>query len=774
MPTHSFDQVYKSLNSAQKAAVDTIEGPVMVLAGPGTGKTHVLSARIANILQKTDTSPSSILALTFTESAAANMRSRIVSMIGKEGYQVGISTFHGFCQDVIRTYGEYFPLAKSAQSLSELDRYTILEKLLSDPSYDILKPLNSPYHYISDISGSISQLKREGYSPDEFEKIVSEESKHVPESKNKRTLGQFEKKIKKNEELVRLYKQYESSLRKQNLYDFEDMINLVVHAFKNHEDLLRDYQEKLLYILVDEYQDTNSAQNQVVDLLASYWGSKANLFVVGDPHQSIYRFQGASLENVLGFVRTYPESTIITLEEGYRCPQLIYDAAYHVIQNNDMNMSVSADMSGYSRLYEGISQKLKGSEKKESAIYVDKLPSQVVEVLYIAESIKKYIDSGIPPESIAVLYRNNSDSILIREALEKWGIPYEIEGGSNILHDEMIGQLIHLLHIIVQLREGSPAELLFEVCSYPWADPDGLIMTKIARMAGKKRIMLDDLVEKSFSDKDLADFQLSQLEYSSFVSYIQKILEWGRKEYSMIFTEWFEQVIKDSGYLDSILSAENKIENIKNLNALFNKIKEFVYRNHEFDLNGFLSCLEKMKEHNLSIESSDLAITSSAVHLSTVHKAKGREWDIVFLLHCIDGKWGNKRIVDKLPLPSGLLKNTDVSKKEENEDERRLFYVALTRSAQIVHITFPHTIVSDGYSREVIPSMFIDEMDSETKSSDEMEVFLKNADDLLLSYLTPTKRIDRSSDERSYYAHIVKDFSLSVTALNSYLRDPRD
>jgi len=293
----SFKQVYRQLNTEQKRAVDVIDGPVMVMAGPGTGKTQVLSARIAHILQKTDTDPSSILALTFTQSATKNMRQRLLAMIGRTAYYVQINTFHGFCEEVISSYPDVFTIDSQAQPVSDLDKYLILKDIILSLPLDKLKPINRPLFYLKEISHKLSELKREGVSQHNLTELLNQWQRELAANPDSLSPVKLEKQLAqyaKNRELVQIYERYQQALAKQNRYDFDDMISLVVEAFSHNQLLLRDYQEKLLYFLVDEFQDTNSAQNKVVDQLASYWGEKANLFVVGDPHQSIFRFQGAS------------------------------------------------------------------------------------------------------------------------------------------------------------------------------------------------------------------------------------------------------------------------------------------------------------------------------------------------------------------------------------------------------------------------------------------------------------------------------------------------
>ena len=282
------------INQAQKLAVNTIEGPVMVIAGPGTGKTEILARRIAKILKKTDTPPDAILALTFTEIGAKAMRQRLLSTIGETAYYVNISTFHSFCSGVMQEFPDKFVISSELEPLSELERVEIFHQILSENNFKFIKPINQPFYYTKDLIKSVQSLKKEGISQKEFSSILKNEEN----SKN----------LNKNRELLKVYIDYQKIIKERGRYDFEDMINLVVNAFKKDKELLLAYQERLLYFLIDEYQDTSSSQNQVVNLLASYWGDQANIFVVGDTNQSIFRFQGASLENIIGFTKTSPKT----------------------------------------------------------------------------------------------------------------------------------------------------------------------------------------------------------------------------------------------------------------------------------------------------------------------------------------------------------------------------------------------------------------------------------------------------------------------------------
>src|SRR3989344_1795786 len=344
--TGPFEKHYRQLNPQQREAVDAIEGPVMVVAGPGTGKTQVLTLRIANILDKTDTEPENILALTFTESAAASMKRRLAEIIGSSAYSVAINTFHGFCNDVIKTYPEYFPRIMNSVNITEVDQINIIKEFSDFRVKDILKKIND--------------FKKDSISPKEAKKI--------------------------NPKIAKIYAKYETELKKQKLYDYNDMILETLKAMKKNKKLLQILQEKYQYVLADEHQDTNDAQNKIVEILMSFHESP-NVFTVGDEKQAIYRFQGASLENFLFFKKKYPKAKIIALQKNYRSIQTILDAAHGVIPSQKTLVGV------------------KKHPPKKISLWSFSRPE--AEAYFLARDIKEKLKNGAKPYEIAILYRNN-------------------------------------------------------------------------------------------------------------------------------------------------------------------------------------------------------------------------------------------------------------------------------------------------------------------------------------------------------------------------------
>jgi DNA helicase-2/ATP-dependent DNA helicase PcrA len=435
----AFLEAYNRLNKAQKEAVDTIEGPVMVVAGPGTGKTQILSLRIANILQKTDTAPENILALTFTESGVANMRKRLSEMVGSAAYSVVIKTFHGFANDVIKDNPENFPRIIGAKNITEVAQISIIEEIILESKLALLKPFGDTLYYTKAINSAISELKREGIAPAEFEEIIVAarrdfenisdlyHEKGAHKGKMKGAYKDLEKQINKNAELLLVYKAYEEKLVSRRQYDYNDMIMEVLKTLRQDSDLLLRLQENHQYILVDEHQDTNNAQNKILELLANFH-ENPNLFVVGDEKQSIFKFQGASLENFFYFKNLYPSAKLVTLEENYRSTQKILDSAHSLLPSEKKLKSNRADT--------------------EKNIHFYTLSNDDEENYFVSESIGQKIKEGVNPREIAVLYRNNRDAFSVADMLSRFGVSFVIESDQDILRDSYVKKLMTILRAV--------------------------------------------------------------------------------------------------------------------------------------------------------------------------------------------------------------------------------------------------------------------------------------------------------------------------------------
>lgn len=737
------------LNDSQRRAVETIEGPVMVVAGPGTGKTQTLTARIAHILKRTDTPPDGILALTFTESGAGEMRQRLAEMIGPTAYYINIYTFHAFCSDVIQSHPDLFPSVLKLEPLSDLERVSIFRDIIDRTKLTATKPYGAPYLYVPSLIRAVSDLKREGIGSEDFKKLLAS---HAP------TAPQEEKFYLRNHELARIYRRYERELVARGRYDFEDMITLVRDAFGKNQALLLDYQQRFLYILVDEYQDTNSAQNDLLFLLASYWGPHANIFVVGDDEQSIFRFQGASVENILSFRDAFPDATIISLTENYRSTQFILDAARAVVSHNKLSLREKLPQ---------IRRKLRSTSLgRAKLLRIGLFSSGITEQFFIAKKIQELLKSGTPPREIAVMYRHNADGAEIAEFLSRMGIAYDLEGGKDVLTDPTIEKLLLLMKAVLGVRNNQEGVDLFTLVNYPFFGCDYVDTLKLSRHASERKMNLWDAMNPKIT-------KMLDLRNPAAIARVYAMLPVLQVDDAEgPFVLFFEKLLNKTGFLDWCLRCPDSIEKLNRLHSLFSEIKRLNAADHTLNLESFLKTIELMRGERLSITEQDLDIRTNAVSLLTAHRAKGREFSVVFLARAVDKKWGNNVVRELLRFPKGMLAKTDISEKEKNEDERRLFYVALTRAKRELYITAAASYATQIGRRETSPTMFMYEIPKKFVQDVDTAVYEGGVKNILENLLTPVPDDSPSIREKDFLNKVIADFKLSPTALNTYLTCP--
>ncbi|MBS1730419.1 MAG: ATP-dependent helicase, partial [Bacteroidetes bacterium] len=419
-PEEKFRIIYSGLNPEQKLAVDTIDGPVIVIAGPGTGKTQILSARIGKILLETDTAPQNILCMTYTEAGVIAMRKRLISFMGSDAYKVQVHTFHSFSNMVVQENARYFS-KKEMDALSDLERIEVLQKLIDGfDSENSLKRFRGEIYYDMNFLASLfSNIKRENWNEETLRQQIDKYIQDtIPETdglynKRKRAKGEIELTQKGRDEVARMiktrdailsFKQYQEILREKKRYDYDDMINWTIWLFENFRDILLSYQERFQYILVDEYQDTSGSQNKIVSLLTGFWqDERPNIFVVGDDDQSIYKFQGANLQNLQSFVKTYDKDLVkIVLSKNYRSVQPILDAAKNLIENNRERLINHLP---------GLSKELISANKDLQGLAIHPViriyNNPFEENAHIVLSLKKLIEEGVSPSEIAVIYREH-------------------------------------------------------------------------------------------------------------------------------------------------------------------------------------------------------------------------------------------------------------------------------------------------------------------------------------------------------------------------------
>ncbi|MEK7184647.1 MAG: ATP-dependent helicase, partial [Patescibacteria group bacterium] len=521
-----FTDQYNRLNKSQKEAVDTIEGPVMVIAGPGTGKTTILTLRIANILQKTDTPPSGILAITYTDAGVKAMRSKLQSIIGDRAYDVKIHTFHGFASAIITEYPDHFIHISDMKQMTDIEQESIIRSIILKEKYSVLRPSGRPDAYLFGILKSIDDAKREAYTPaiikahakDEIEKIKNDESSLSTRGATKGQLkAEARELIEKCEKTIifaDIYEEYEVEKIKQKKLDFNDLIIELLLALKSDELLLRLIQEKYLYIHVDEHQDTNDAQNFIISIIAEFFETP-NVFIVGDEKQAIYRFQGASVENFMLLQKRWSDMKLISLDTNYRSHQGILDAGFAMIEKNyeeDENKDLRIKLES-------------GSDEKIKPIDIIVGENMGAMETYLIKEIKILTQSE-SKASIAIIVKRNRDIDRIINLFEHHNIPVSSERSIDIFNHP-VGRLF--FDFIEYMSDISKVDLLAKtIIAGMWniSFEKGIEMVKSLKSAVKYDLenslpQLRDIRSRLLTDSPVG-FIIESAEISGFTKIVSK------------------------------------------------------------------------------------------------------------------------------------------------------------------------------------------------------------------------------------------------------------
>jgi DNA helicase-2/ATP-dependent DNA helicase PcrA len=748
----AFSDAYASLNAAQKQAVDTIDGPVMVIAGPGTGKTQILTLRIANILLKTDTQAQNILALTFTESGAKAMRDRLRRYIGADAYRVTIATFHGFAESLIRMYPDAYSKVIGGRPARELEKIECIETILEDTTIKLLRPAGDPSYYIGHILRTVGTLKQEYVTPDLFASIITQqetelqgiEKTHEKGAHKGKVRGEYtkkEKSIEKNRELLYIYMQYEAVLKERRLYDFEDMIVETIKALESDESMLRDVQETYQYLLADEHQDVNGAQNRILELLSAYHESP-NIFVVGDEKQAIYRFQGASLENFLYFEEKFPNTQTIQLTENYRSGQMILDASHSLI-----------------RTEEGPEAKLRvplnAASGIESIVEERHFSHQVVEDTYLTDAIAKAIASGTDAQEIAVIVRTNREVEQCALLLRKYGVSVTASADGDILAHPITHSVLHLIDAIVESKNERP---LFTILhgSYWGISKNDLVKIISAQNYGTTLL---DIISNHETLNDL------NVTNPGNVSRVAEVLAEARARETVDAPHRvLEFILRQSGFLDHVI-ATDPFEGTRVLRRIYDEIESMVLRDNIVTLHGVRSSFQKSVAYRLPVSAPFIATNQNAVQVMTAHKSKGLEFEMVFLPHVSDGLWGGSHKRTYFDIP--LTKHLDDSQFDPADDERRLLYVAMTRAKTKLCLSSAET---NAEGKELVPSRLFEDIDDMYRKSVATEPEEASFDPVShLKQVEPAPVI-----ETGFLEMVLSQRGLSATSLNNYLKSPWD
>lgn len=640
-----------TLNKEQREAVMTTEGPLLVLAGAGSGKTRVLTTRIAYLIEKVGIAPEHILAITFTNKAAKEMKDRVFQMLGGIAYQIQISTFHSFGLLIVRENVDMLGYQPNFTILDSDDSLTVIKKIMKEMGLD-----QKEYNPRA-IKNRISGAKNEMLSPIQYEQFANTE---------------FEQKV------LDVYYAYEKKLKATNSVDFDDLLLLPLQLFKDHPNILQDYQERFQYILVDEYQDTNMAQYLLIKMISARY---KNVCVVGDNDQSIYSFRGANYRNILNFEKDYKNPKVIMLEENYRSTKNILNAANGVIQNNkerkDKNLWTH-------------------NEEGDKVVY-HRSTDEKEEAFYVTNEIQKLLLNGIAPEQIAVLYRTNAQSRSIEDVLLRENIPYKVIGSFYFYNRKEIKDLIAYMKLIYNPKDDTS---LLRIINTPKRGIGAKTIEHLTEKARINGVSLFDAIEsgKEMQFKQLIETLIAEKDNSSLTELVDLILSQSGMR----------------GELESEKSMEADIR-LENLEEFKTITKNFEERN------GIISLDEFLMEISLVTDIEEHKNRTDVVTLMTVHSAKGLEFDYVFMIGLEEGIF---------PHQNSFLEADGI------EEERRLCYVAMTRARKKLWLVNAKRRTLYGMDHMNPPSRFLQEVDDayiekdfkESTASQKVDTFVSKVD----------------------------------------------
>lgn len=760
----SFEELYNRLNSDQKKAVDTIDGPVLVIAGPGTGKTQVLALRIANILRQTDVTPSSILCLTFQDASVLAMKNRLQSFIGNDAFKVQIHTFHSFCSEIIRSFPHEFDFSGDVEAIKEIDKLGIFKEILVDNKLTSLQQRNDVLGNFKTIVSAISNLKKEFVTPDKLLQLLQAyESTLEPKEKKMQ-----QRRLEKMLDLQKFYVKYLELMQEKNLIDFDDMIFKVTETFSRNDELVKYFQEQYLYTLVDEFQDTNSAQLEVIKSVGNFEGLEANVFAVGDDDQTIFRFQGASSNNFEKFLNIFPDTGIIVLHTNYRSTQEIVDAGTNVIKNNPARVS---DLEYFKS--KGLNKDFKSESVSSSSPQIHEFEHSFHEDFWVGEKIKELVANGTSLNEIAIITRINRQIVNITKFLDKFKIPYLIRRSESILDNKYIQNLIQIFEIISDPLALKNDKVMWQVLSQDFLGLSSFDVFALVHDAKEDKSCMYDFVMKTHLPK-----------YEGIYQFILTIIALQQYSLNNSFLNTFTKVIHTLNIIKFLEKLPESYAQINRLSSLFQFASTRLKYSKDYSIQKFIEETKLMREKNIVLASDPIDINAeNKINILTAHSSKGLEFDYVFIYQGVENKWEKYRgASDALILPPlSLLDENDSassgSKVKETEaqaeeiDERRLFYVAMTRAKKGLFITLSkHYFDSDSGEVDVtekIKSKFVAE--SDIKEDMHHPEFVPRHGEIMGIILTEDEPITIPDKNKDYLKSIVdRNLKLSASRLNKY------
>jgi DNA helicase-2/ATP-dependent DNA helicase PcrA len=787
-----FQQALAQLNPEQLAAVNKMDGPVLVIAGPGTGKTQILAARIGKILTETDASAHEILCLTYTDAGAVAMRKRLFEFIGPDAYRVNIYTFHAFCNEIIQENLDYFGKL-NLETLSDLESAMLFRELVDEfPNNHLLKRFTGEIYYDApNLKSLFSDMKKENWDEAAIEKAVKEylddlpfRDKYIYKRANpkagikigdpkQKDIDKVHEMMKKLLAAVAEYRNFDRKMKTRGRYDYDDMIQWVLKAFRENEDLLRRYQERYQYILVDEFQDTSGSQNELLKFMLNYWDTP-NVFVVGDDDQSIFKFQGANMKNILDFAGDYSNSLeTVVLRHNYRSNQHILDLSKALIENNQERLTAQLNLD----------KDIKAAHPRFNDLVVAPVVCEYEnpnkELVSIAMQIQKLLANAVEPGEIAVIYRNHSQVEELVQYLDKQKVAVNIKRKIDIFTLPFGEKIINILRYL-EMEMDSPYsgdELLFEIMHYDFFNIPPIEIAKASVAVAKEnyatygnnqpKTSLRNHISQMRAPAQPGLFDSQQnLGMKYLVNDIDYLLSYSA---SNTLQQLFEQVIAKMGILKYIMAQPDKGWYMQVLTNFFDFLKDESRKNPEIKLSDLVATINLMKENKIRLELNQVIFSENGVNFLTAHGSKGLEFEHVFLIGCTKKIWDGKGRSRGFSYPDTLTQGADddIAQKEES---RRLFYVALTRAKQCLSISYA---AKDKGGKDQEASQFVGEI----LAGSHLQVQhpkVSDADMIAFTAMqfTETDQPKVELLDKNYIDLLLQNYTLSVTHLSNYLDCP--
>jgi len=666
----------KDLNPVQKEAVTHGPGPLLIIAGAGTGKTKVITHRIAYLIASKLAKPEEILAVTFTEKAANEMEERIDLLIPYSYSFVEISTFNSFGERVLRDYGIELGYSPDFKLLDDVEQAIFFRERLFQFPLDYYRPLSYPTKHIQELLNAVKRLKQEDIKPDEYLDYSQKLKRKASDSAEKET-------ALKHQEVSQIYQKYQELLKSEGKIDFEDQVLLLVELFRQRPSILQEFQDKYRYILVDEFQDTNYIQFELIKLMAA---KNKNLTVCGDDDQSIFRFRGASLSNIFNFRKVFPDYKKVVLNINYRSTQDILDSACQLIRKNNPDRL---------EFEEEIDKKLESSVKSDGKS-IHRLPFDTLfqEADNVADIILEKVKEGYKFGDMAILVRRNADVDPFLRALNMKEIPFRFSGSRGLYSQDEVKILISFIKSLTDFEDSKSLFFLALSEVYQTEPYDLTILTNYAH---KKNLALHSVFKKIFEGKSPA--KISGSTEAKIKKIYQDLLFFVKLAGSQNAGRVIYSFLERTGYLKALVEERSPQAELKmkNLRIFFDKVKKFSELTDNDSVHSFAQHLDLLQQVGDNPATAEAELEEDAVHVLTVHKAKGLEFDAVFMVSLVADRFPGRERKEKIPVPDGILKDKvpkgeDYSLEEKEktrlQEERRLFYVGMTRAKKFLYLTW--------------------------------------------------------------------------------------